>query len=642
MKKLLFYFIIFFFVLIKGQTIPFNKKITWKTLNENTGVLLVKTANAFYGLDSDSKKVNWENSELKKWEPDSYEEIPFTPFIKLVKTPFINSTFLSKTLYTKGKMVALLDVTNGQTIFNSKKVGFNAVFDFKINPKNQTIFIQGIIDKHYAYALYDYKKKKVRWKNLLEKSDLLSKLDENIKSYRGAGKKVFTDREHNLFVLTHNFLVKLDAKNGKALQYFNDVKNVLYDRKHDLLVLITSKLDIEAAGDKVFIKAIQNSNENTIWKTTPSLDGKFEQGFIKNHKAVIVTSKGFNIIDLKNGKLQFEKLPDLPLIKNIIPTNEGFAVAQSNWLNYIDKNGKEVWKAKQNIAHTANEKPIDLIVKNDRLLFSSPSFSNVIDLKSGKKIWEEDLHFQPKNFITRNLDVITKHAYITRKNQENLLVLADNHFYIINPTIPTHPSMVGDLDFKGEKPSLTLINKGYLVSSKNHYYAFNKQGDSIYSHHFNKREKKSLTDQATSLFETGYRIYGNTTSFVTRQISNVSHYALMSDKFGFVSDVGTFLFNNYNNIMSYTDTSKLTEYGDIGSSYEKLFSRAKSSHRLKNIRLIALYHDSGTSLISLDINSGKTKPIMELNTKSQEYLIDNISQTVYIFNKKEVQIKKIP
>ncbi len=642
MKSVVFFFIIFSSILTKSQTIDFEKRIKWKTLNENTGVLLIKTADAFYGLDSDSKEVNWENTDLKKWETNSYEEIPLSPFIKLEKTPVINSTILSKTLYTKGKTMVLLDVTNGETIFNSEEAGFNAVFDFKINPKTQTIFIQGIVDKQYTYALYDYKKKTVRWQNSLEKSDLYTKVVENLKSYRGAGNKVFYDPQHNLFILTHNFLVKLDFKTGNVLQHFEDVKNVLYDKEQDLLVLITSKLDAKAIGDKIFIKAVKNGHENSIWKTIPSLDGKFEQGFIKDNKAIIITSKGFNIIYLKDGKLAFKKLPDLPLIKNIVPTKDGYAVAQSNWLTFINKKGKEVWNAKQNIAHTADETPIELITKNDRLLFSSPSFSNVIDLKSGQKIWKEDLHFQQKSFIVRNLDVITDHSYITRKDQENLLILADDHFYIVNPDTSTQPSSTGDLDFKNEEPSLSFINDGYLVSSTNHYYAFNKQGDSLYTHHFNKREQKSLTDKATSLFETGYRIYGNTTSFVARQIGNASHYALMSDKFGFVSDIGTFVYNNYNNIMSYTDTSKLTEYGDVGSSYEKLFSRAKSYHRLKDIRLIALHNKTSTSLVSLNLNSGETQTVMELDTKTREYLIDNITRTMFIFNKTQVEIKKIP
>ncbi|APD07019.1 hypothetical protein UJ101_01503 [Flavobacteriaceae bacterium UJ101] len=642
MKKVILIFFNFLSILIFCQTLHFDKKINWKTINENTGILLVKTSDGFYGIDSKTEKIIWENTDLKKWKADSYQEIPLSPFIKFEKTPVLNSSLLSKTIHTKGKTIVLLDVTNGKTIFDSEENHFTAIFDFKIAPETKTIFIQGIVNKEFTYALYDYKAKKMRWSNSLNKSNISSVTKDQLKAYRGSENKVFADKYHNIFVLAHNFLVKLDSKTGKVLQKYTNTKNALYDYKQDLLILITSKLNAKAVGDKISIKAVKNGSEKDIWEKQPSIAGTFEQGFIQNDQLIITTSKGFNIINLKNGEKDFEKTPEFPLIKNIVPTEDGYAVAQGNWLSLIDKKGNKVWKKKQNIAHTATETPIQLIPQNNHLLFSSPSFSNVINLKTGQKIWKEDLHYQAKNFVKRNLDVISNQHYITKQEKEDLLVLNNTTFYILNPSISITPSNSITLDFKGEEPSISTIKTGYLVSSKNHYYAFNSKGNSLYTKHFNEKEKKSLVDKAVGLFETGYRIYGNTTSIITNQISNVSNYALMSGKFGFASSIGTFAYNNYNNVMGYMDTSKLTEYGDLSSSYEKVFSRGKSLNRLKEERLIALNRDSGTELISLNLNTGDTESVMKLNTETKEYLIDNIAQIMYIFNKKQVEIKKIP
>lgn len=641
MKKIIFAFLSVFSISVFGQIIHFDKKIKWKTINENTGILLIKTSDAFYGIDTDSKEIKWENTNLKKWNSNSYEEIPFSPFIKFEKKPLVYSSILSKTLHAKGKSIILSDVTTGEVIFDSEKNNFTAVLDFKTSPKSKTIFIQGISDKKYTYALYDYQTKEIRWSKSLEKSNLSSATKEQLKSYRGSKNKVFSDTNHNLFVLTHGFLLKLDFKTGKVLNKYTDTKDVLYDSKEDLLVLITSKLDVEAVGDELSVQAVKNGSESTFWKEGTSIPGKFEQGFIKDDRIVVVTSKGFNIIHLKDGKKDFEETPQLPLIKNIVPVENGYAVAQGNWLSLIDKEGKEVWKKKQNIAHTATEKPIRLIADKNYLLFASPSFSNVINLKSGEKIWEDDLHFQSKNFIKRNLDVISEQNYLTKRSENHLLVLNNNLFYILTPLISTTPHRVDSLDFKDETPSFSIIKKGYLVSSDNHYYAFDPKGNALYTQHFNPKKKKTLVDKAVGLFETGYRIYGNTTSIVSNQISNVTNYALMSGKFGFASDIGTLAYNNYNNVMGYMDASKLTEYGDIGSSYEKVFSRGKSLNRLKEERLIALNKDSETELISLNLDTGKTQSVMKLDTETKAYLIDNVARIIYIFQKQQVEIKPI-
>lgn len=641
MKKITFILLNFFSILIFCQTITFDKEIKWKTINENTGVLLVKTADGFYGLDAELKKISWKNTELKKWKADSYQEIPLSPFITFEKTPAINSSLLSKTIHTKGKTIVLLDVTNGETVFDSEKNNFTAVFDFKIAPKSKTIFIQGIVDKQFTYALYDYHVKKMRWSNSLEKSTLSSATKDQLKAYRGAENKVFEDKHNNLFILAHNFLVKLDCNTGQVLHKYPDTKNVLYDPEQDLLFLITSKLNAKSIGDELFIKAVKNGSTDAFWKEQPSIAGKFEQGFIKNDQLIITTSKGFNIIDLKNGNKKFEKTPDFPLIKTIVPTENGYAVAQGNWLSLIDTKGNEVWKKKQNIAHTATETPIQLVTQKNLLLFSSPSFSNVIDLNTGQRIWKEDLHYQSKNIVKRNLNVVSNQRYISKQERDHLLVLNNNIFYILNPSLSQTPSNTQLLDFKGENPSITTLKTGYLVASDNHYYAFDTTGKSLYTQHFNQKEKKSLIDKAVGLFDTGYRIYGNTTSIVSNQISNVSNYALMSGKFGFASDIGTFVYNNYNNVMGYMDTSKLTEYGEIGSSYEKVFSRGKSSNRLKEERLIVLNNDSENELISLNLNTGDTRSVMKLDTETKAYLIDNVAKIMYIFNKEQVEIKEV-
>ncbi|MFV0237015.1 MAG: hypothetical protein ACK5HU_00570, partial [Flavobacteriales bacterium] len=373
-----------------------------------------------------------------------------------------------------------------------------------------------------------------------------------------------------------------------------------------------------------------------------SIPGKFERGFIKQDQLIIITSKGFNIIHLENGRKKITHTPELPLITNVALTKNGYAVVQGNWLSLIDKEGKKVWKKKQKIAYTPTEFPIQLIVENNFLLFSSPSFSNVINLKTGQKVWKEDLNYQPKNFIYRSADVISNQHYLTKKVKNKLLVLNNHTFYMLSPSILTTPSKTKALDFKGERPFISTIKNGYLISSPHHYYAFDQKGIPIYTKHFNQKKRKSLADKAIELFDTGYRIYGNTTSLISDQISNISNFLLMSEKFGFASDIGTLAYNNYNNIMSYMDTSKLTEYGDIGSSYESIFSRKKKLNRLKEEHLITLSSKYGSELIALNLNTGNTLFIMDLDSTNKEYLIDNITRIVYIFNKKKVQINRIP
>jgi phosphosulfolactate synthase (CoM biosynthesis protein A) len=56
---------------------------------------------------------------------------------------------------------------------------------------------------------------------------------------------------------------------------------------------------------------------------------------------VVITSKGFNIINIKKGTKKWEQSEPLPLIKKIVPVHQGFLVVQDNYLLKINSKGKK-------------------------------------------------------------------------------------------------------------------------------------------------------------------------------------------------------------------------------------------------------------------------------------------------------------
>ena len=82
--------------------IELKSKIEGQVVNGYTGTLVVKTKKALYGIDPLTKKVSWENGDLKGIDLSEYQEIPYTPLCVFTENPFIKSKALSNTclLYT--------------------------------------------------------------------------------------------------------------------------------------------------------------------------------------------------------------------------------------------------------------------------------------------------------------------------------------------------------------------------------------------------------------------------------------------------------------------------------------------------------------------------------------------------------------
>lgn len=631
--------LLFFWVQISfcQEVINTKTKIKGKVLNSNTGILLVKTKKQISAINPENQKVIWKNNELKKVNLESYKEIPFTPIVIFEKDPLISSKLLSNALGTKGVSRILLNVINGKILFNSEEEEFKAVNKTLLIPEQNGILVDGIKKKKIVLALYNYKSGELIWENDLTKGGFFTAVKEAFLD----PENIMLDKQGDIYWLKNKQLLKIDKITGRIVFQQKDVQTITMNATKEVLFVFTDKIALKKLNEETVILAYGTNTMNSLWKEPIKVFGNIRNAVVENEKMVVITSKGFNVIE-KSGKKKWEKPELLPLIKKVVPTEKGYLVVQQKELNLIDNKGKKAWEKSVKISLIPNENPIHLFTEGEKLMYITPSKVNVINLLTGKALGKE-IELNEQGFITRNLK-LKKHffrVWYDKKNKQ-FPVYNDDDLYLFNIEKPlAKPSYV--FKFKGEIPDLDIREKGYFVHHNNKYYLFNTGGSLIYKKEFPSNNHRSFFDKAFGFVEDGLGVYTAALGFAGSQINQTFKNVLITKDLGFLSNVAS---NAYGTYQSYQGSlSKLTKMNevDFNSGLIQVFNRYKKGQENKNSVLVTVVDDKDESskIIRLSIDNGEESLVKELKENQDDFIVDKIENTIYFFTKRSITVEKL-
>ncbi|WP_299536740.1 PQQ-binding-like beta-propeller repeat protein [Ulvibacterium sp.] len=629
------------FASIAQQKIALENKVTESILNSSTGIVLVKTSESVFGIGPEKRAVIWENKAIGKLDFDRYTEIPFTPYVFFEDKPLINSKILSKALNLKGTSRAIVDVTNGKIVFNSREQGFQAVFNTLPLLEQGAVLVDGKTEEGFGIGLFDFKTGKKIWK-----TQVVSDFFTRTKGALLNEEKVLLDANQDIFWLRNRQLLKIDSKTGQITYDKKGVTSILLNEKGNRLYISSNNINSKRLNQETVIYALNPINMDSLWSGPPvRIVGNVIEKNLDGNQLVVITSKGFDIVNTQNGKKKWDKSDPLPLIKKIVPTKNGYLVVQENLLTRVDNLGRKAWDEPIKITYTDTENPVHIFDYDTSALFITPSRANRIEIESGRKIWEEDLALFDADFINRNLKLeIPFHRVWSNPKNGQFPVYSENNFYLFNNKDRKAPQSLQSFDFGREFPKLKIRSKAYFLYLGNQFYLFDFSGKLVYKKEYPSVKsgsfvRRSFRDSFYWL-KRGLQITSATLLFAPTQANRAFRSTIVSNDLGVLGRGASGIYGTYR---SYTQgIDGLTDFDlDLDSNLEYVFKRIRKSRNNNDAMIITIPDNDEIRIINFQIDTGKEELIKKIDGGRGTFIIDEIERMLYFFEGKEVSIEKL-
>ncbi len=623
------------------QKILLKHRIQQKVLNTNTGILMVKTSGSIYGVDPEKQAIIWENKSIRELDFSRYSEIPLTPYVFFEDKPLINSKILSKALNAKGISRAIVDVTTGKIIFNSSEQGFQAVFNTLLLPEQKAVLVDGKTEEGFGIGLFDFETGKELWM-----TQVISDFFTRTKGAILNEEKVLLDADHNIFWLKNRHLLKIDLKTGDIEYDKKGITSILFNDKGNKLYVSSNYISSKKLNQETIIIAMDPKTMDSLWSRPPvRVAGNIMETTLDKDQLVVITSKGFTIINPENGKKKWDRSDPLPLIKKIVPTTDSYLVVQENLLTRIDQFGHNAWNAPLKITYSNDENPVHIFDDEPYALYITPSRANRIQVESGEKIWKEDLTLFDADFINRNLKLeVPYHRVWFNPETGQFPVFSDNDFYLFNNRDTVAPQSSHEIDFGRKFPELKIRENAYLLFESNTFYLFDFSGNLIYKKEYPAVKsgsfvRRSFRDSFYWL-KRGLQITSATLLFAPTQANRALRNTIVSNDLG---AFGTGISGIYGTYHSYSrGINSLTDFDiDVGSNLEYVFKRMRKSIKNDDAMIITVPSDGQIRIINFQIDTGKEELLMKIDGQKGNFIIDEIERLLYIFDGKEVSIERL-
>ncbi|MCC1485407.1 outer membrane protein assembly factor BamB family protein [Winogradskyella immobilis] len=620
------------------QKIEFQNTVKEQILNNYTGTLLVKTKKSLIAIDPKTQQVLWRNNDFEKVSFSEYSEIPYTPIILFTQKPLINSKVISNSFNTQGASKKLLNVVTGKVLFNSEKEGFKSVNNTLILPQKKAILVDGIKNKEFIISLYSYETGKQIW----ETKGVESNFFKTVKGAWLDEEKIILDIEKNIYWLKNKHLIKIDGKTGAILYKQDDINSIATNGSKDILFVFSNTFEIEKLAEENIINALDTRTLQNVWKAPVKIWGSISNTAIDQDKIVAITSKGFNIINIKTGAKKWKRSEPLPLIKKIVPVSNGYLIVQDKFLVRIDNKGKKAWDEKIKITFSSKENPIHIIENQNQALYITPSKANIVNIENGTKVWKEDVVLNSASFLDRNLKISDQRFKVWDDTRNSRVPLySENSFYIFDKTFTKKPALVNGFDFKRGAPKLRIIDNGYFLYKNNTYFCYDLLGQLRYRKEYPYLANTNVFDDAFYWTKRGFGTYTSALGFVGNQVTQTLNTVLVSKDLGLLSTVSSGIYGTYqsyqNSLSNLTELNKL----DLDSHMSTIFNRIKTGQKNNRSLIIVSANKVETKIIRLDIDSGTEEVIKTIKKTYSNFLVDQIEQQIYFFEKKHVLIEDL-
>src|SRR6478609_5849692 len=438
------------------RTLAMGSNISAITQNELTGTIVIKEGENIHGISGDTKEEKWKITQddiggvdvlaaiadpdllnfVKKKDP--IKSVPGTPYIE----GLINYKFV------------IINAETGKLVYNSANEKFAVITSQLIYESNQYLFLI-TEDKKIKSLLIDLKTGEQIWKTEIgETKGLSSQLTSALTM-----KTQYVDRamayQDKIFSLNYGILSCLDRQTGKMLWRSSDKYSVFYPTQDGKNIVVAESSGL--MGNKQLLSVLNVSTGKGIW------DDPIKTKYIVyvedwGDKLLVAHYSGFNFFDLKTGQKIWKKDARGDQLKRVIPLGTDYLYVAENEMMLIDQNGEKKWKKFIEICDNKEDEIMYLDKVGEKVFYLTSSYGNMVDYKSGVKLWKRNIKFNEKRPVLSTYD-----------QANNLfLVYNDEKLYKFDPNGTDKPEPFADVNVKNEKEisSIDLFGWGVALTGQ--------------------------------------------------------------------------------------------------------------------------------------------------------------------------------
>ncbi|NRT12278.1 PQQ-binding-like beta-propeller repeat protein [Flavobacterium sp. 14A] len=410
--------------------------------NEITGILVFKEGGTIKGLDPDSKKVVWtltKDDFGKTSAADILSDPEFGTIFKskndltsIAGSPYVEAYINSKFL--------VINTDTGKIAYNSSSESF-WVTQSDFLPETDEYLLTLKVDGDMAIALVDLKTGKLKWNTVVDKAKSLFSFSlkdlTNVNVARVNGPTVY--------YLLFNKLYSFNRQTGKLNWKAEDEYTKFFPTQNDKnIVVVNSKGFLST---KEYLNVLNTDNGTSIWKE--SIKTK-KVVYLEDWgtKLLIAHYGGFNFFDLKTGEKIWKKDARGDGLKRVIPIEQDFLYVAENEMMLIDKEGQKIWKKFIEIADDKEDPIFYLGRVGEKVMYLTGTYGNMVDYKTGAKLWKRNIKFNDKRPVLPTYDAETN----------SYLVYNDEELYKFDPSIDDKPEPFAKVNVKNEKELNSIEN----------------------------------------------------------------------------------------------------------------------------------------------------------------------------------------
>ncbi|MBA0884795.1 outer membrane protein assembly factor BamB family protein [Flavobacterium undicola] len=453
---------------VADEVLKMNSKIEDLTQNSITGIIVVKEGNVVKGISPETK------TEI--WSFDADKTVGSVTALETLSKVDTDNLFASKrilnpiegTPYIEALVnykTVLINSDDGKVVYNSANYKYT-VFNSQFLYKDNEYLVKGVEDGKVIASLIDLNNGAVKWKTVQGEAKSMFSSMFTFKANQSNEAEVSNNTIYSLY---YGKLSAIDRTNGK-LKWVGDIEytKVFPTQNNKNLVVINSKGLLSA---KQYLNVLDAETGKSIWED--AIKTKYIV-YLEDWgtKLLVAHNSGFNFYNLKDGSKVWKKDARGDGLKKVIPIDGDYLYVAENEMMLIDKDGQKKWKSFIEISDN-KEDAINCLEKvDDKVLYLTATYGNMVDYKSGKKLWRGNLKFNENRPLLNVFD--------EEKNQ--FLVYNDEKLFKFDTKVTDKPDAFAKVNVKKEKElnSIELFSWGVALSGPTEVMGVSKEGKVLY------------------------------------------------------------------------------------------------------------------------------------------------------------------
>jgi len=454
------------------EILKMDSKIDDLIQNPITGVIVIKEGSVVRGIDPNTKAEIWNFDANVAIKSTALESIDALNSAKIDTETLFKSKRILKNIdgtpYVEGFVnykTILINTMDGKVVYNSanyKYLVYNSQFLYGQNE----YLVKGVEDGKVIASLIDLNTGDVKWKTIQGEAKSMFSAMFTFKANM-SNEAVISDTM--IYSLYFGKLSALDRTTG-ALKWVGDIEytKVFPTQNNKNLVVINSKGILSA---KQYLNVLDVETGKPIWEDA------IKTNYIVyledwGDKILVAHYGGFNFFNLKDGSKVWKKDARGDGLKKVIPIDGDYLYVAENEMMLIDKDGQKKWKSFIEISDD-KEDAINYLGKvDDKVMYLTATYGNLVDYKTGKKLWKGNLKFNAKRPLLNVYD----------EENDSFLVYNDEELFKFNTKITDKPDSFAKVNIKKEKElnAIELFPWGVCLSGPTEVMGVSKEGKVLY------------------------------------------------------------------------------------------------------------------------------------------------------------------